>query len=56
MKENRLENLEEAHIDVLFAAMQGPLDEKSIWTEVFEKLKDHLCVALCESEVCIKAQ
>ncbi|OMJ90917.1 hypothetical protein SteCoe_6682 [Stentor coeruleus] len=56
VKQNRLENLEEAHVDVLFACMQGQLDDKEIWIEVFEKLKDHLCVALCEPELCVKAQ
>ena len=56
VKQNQLQNLEEAHIDVLYAAMQGLLDEKGVWIEVFEKLKSYLCVALCDDEDCIKVQ
>lgn len=56
VKENQLQNLEESHIDILYATMQGTLEEKNIWIEVFEKLKSHLCVALCDDDDCIKAQ
>lgn len=56
VKSNELPNLEESHIDILYACMQSSLENRSAWIEVFEKLKDHLCVALCDTEVCTKAQ
>jgi hypothetical protein len=56
VRNNNLQNLEEAHIDILYACVRSEFDEKAVWVEVFEKIKDHLCVALCEPEVCEKAQ
>lgn len=56
VRNNNLQNLEEAHIDVLHACIKAEFEEKAVWVEVFEKIKDHLCVALCEPEVCDKAQ
>ena len=56
VRNNNLQNLEEAHIDLLHACINEEFSEKAVWVEVFEKIKDHLCVALCEPEVCEKAQ
>ena len=56
VKNSNLQSLDEAHIDILFACTRADFDDRVIWVEIFEKIKDHLFVALCESEMCDKAQ
>lgn len=43
-------NLEESHIQVLDACLHVNCDEE--WVEVFETLKDHLFVGLCDAAIC----
>lgn len=46
-----LENLEESHVDVLWACLREPPATQD-WVAVYVELKDYLFVGLCDEEIC----
>ena len=54
VRDNGLENLEQEHFEIIEAAVTQPFHEEDLagWSQVFEEIKSHLYVALCDEELC----
>lgn len=56
VKSKELENLDEAHADIFLACIKGTMDDYDGWIEIYQKLQEYICVALCDVDLCYKAQ
>ncbi|CAG9327496.1 unnamed protein product [Blepharisma stoltei] len=56
VKSKELENLDESHADILLACVKPTISEEfDTWIEVYHKLQEYICVALCDVDLCYKA-
>ena len=52
-----LPNFEKQHLDILIGCLYNNLDERDsqTWVSIYENLKKHIFLALCENELCALA-
>lgn len=54
VKENKLENFEKEHLQILAGCFVNRLEEKDseVWISIYENLKNHIFLALCDKDLC----
>jgi len=57
VKEKKLENFEKEHLQILAGCFVNKLEEKDseVWVNIYENLKNHIFLALCDKDLCILA-
>ena len=57
VKEKKLENFEKEHLQILAGCFVNKLEEKDseVWVNIYENLKNHIFLALCDKELCLLA-